>query len=50
MTTKGPLRKQIIILMNNNNRTKFVAKLSTYISNINRALKKIKSDIKVDFV
>ena len=50
ITTKRPLRKQIIVLMNNDNRTKFVANLSAHISNINRALKNIKSDIKADFV
>ena len=50
ITTKEPLRKQIIILMNTNNRTKFVAESSAHISNINKTLKKIKSDIKVDFV
>ena len=36
--------------MNNNNRIKFVAELSTHISNINRALKNLKLDIKADFV
>ena len=48
--TKGLLRKQIIVPMNNNNRIKFVAELSTHISNINRALKNLKLDIKADFV
>ena len=50
MMTKGPSRKQIIILMNNDNRTKFVTKSSAYISNINRVLKNIKSDVREDFV
>ena len=50
MMTKGLLRKQIIVPMNNDNRIKFVAELSTHISNINRALKNLKSDIKADFV
>jgi len=50
MMTKGLLRKQIIVPMNNNNRIKFVAELSTHISNINRAFKNLKSDIKADFV
>ena len=36
--------------MNNDNRTKFVTELSTYISNINKVLKNIKLDIKADFV
>ena len=47
---KGPLRKQIIVLMNNNDSSKFLSEASTHISNINRALKNIKSDIKADFV
>ena len=50
MTTKGPLRKQIIVLMNNDNSSKFLADLSAHISNIKRALKNIKLDIKADFV
>ena len=48
--TKELLRKQIIIPMNNNNRTKFIAELSAHISNINKIFKNIKSDVKVDFV
>ena len=50
MITKGPSRKQIIVLMNNDNRVKFVAKSSAHISNINKVLKNLKSDIKADFV
>ena len=47
---KKPLRKQIIVLMNNDNSSKFLSELSTHISNINRVLKNIKSDVKADFV
>jgi len=36
--------------MNNNNGIKSVVELSTHISNINRALKNLKTDIKADFV
>jgi len=50
MMIKELLRKQIIVHENNNNRIKFVAELSTHISNINRALKNLKLDIKADFV
>ena len=50
MITKELLRKQIIVYENNNNRIKFIAELSTHISNINRALKNLKLDIKADFV
>lgn len=35
MTTKEPLRKQIIIPISNNNKAKFITFLSTYITNIN---------------
>lgn len=47
---KEPSRKQIIVPINNNNRIKFVAKLSAHISNINRVLKNIKLDVKADFI
>ena len=50
MTTKGPLRKQIIIPMNINNRNKFVAEVSAHISNISKVLKNIKLDVKADFI
>ena len=40
MTTKGPLYKQVIILINNNNTVKFISNSSNYIININRLLKK----------
>ena len=50
MIMKEPSRKQIIVPINNNNRIKFVAKLSAHISNINRVLKNIKLDVKADFI
>ena len=50
MIMKEPSRKQIIVPINNNNRIKFVAKLSVHISNINRVLKNIKLDVKADFI
>ena len=50
MTTKRLSRKQIIVLINIDNRNKFVAKVNAHISNINRVLKNIKSDIKADFI
>jgi len=49
MTTKGPSRKKIIIPMNNDNKTKFIALSSNYIANLNKALKNIKSDVIVDY-
>ena len=48
--TKGPSRKQVIIPINNNNKVKFMELFSTHITNLNRVLKNIKSDIIVDFV
>jgi len=50
MTTKDPFRKYIIILMNGNNIMKFMKESSYYISNINKALRNIKSDISVNFI
>ena len=50
MTMKGPSRKQIIVPINLENTKKFMKDVSSHIININRALKKIKSDITVDFI
>jgi len=50
MTTKGPSRKQVIIPMSIENRNKFMESLSSHITNLNRALKNIKSDVMADFV
>ena len=50
MTTKGPSRKQVIVPMNLDNANKFMKDLSTHITNINRALKNIKSDVMADFI
>ena len=50
MTTKGPLKKQVIILMNNENIKNFINESSSHILNLNRALKNIKSDVMVNFI
>ena len=50
MTTKRPSQKQIIISMNSENANNFIGNLSSYVTNINRALKNIKSDIMADFI
>ena len=50
MTTKGPSRKQVIVLINSDNIKKFMKESSSYISNLNRALKNNKSEVMVDFV
>ena len=50
MTTKRLLRKQVIILMSLVNSERFMVLSNKYISNINRTLKNIKSDIMTDFI
>jgi len=50
ITTKRPLRKYVIVSMNNNNKTKFMKKSSTHITNINRALKNIKLKVMANFI
>jgi len=50
MTTKSPSRKQVIVPMNGDNILKFMKKSSLHISNINRALRNIKSNVLVDFI
>ena len=50
MTTKEPSRKHIIRKMSNDNKTKFMEDSNTYIININKVLKNIKSEVMVDFV
>ena len=50
MTTKSPSRKQVIVLMNSNNIKKFIEESSSHISNLNRVLKDIKSEVMLDFV
>ena len=48
MTTKSILRKQVIILMSNENKLKFMELLSAHITNLNRALKNIKFKVMAD--
>ena len=50
MTTKGPSYKQIIVSMGKDDANKFMAFASNHITNINRALKNIKSDVLADYV
>jgi len=50
ITTKEPLRKQVIISMSNNNNTKFMKNFPTHVANINRALRNAKSEVLVDFI
>jgi len=50
MTTKGSSHKQVIIPMNSDNIVRFISNPSNHITNINRLLKNIKSDCKVDYI
>jgi len=48
--TKGPSRKQIIILMSNDNIIKFMKNSDTHIINLNRNLRNTKSEVLVYFI
>ena len=50
MTTKGPSRKQIIILMSSENVVSFIKNSSLHVANINRLLRNAKSDVLVDYI
>ena len=50
MTTKEPLCKQVIVPMSIDNTNKFIKESSTHITNTNRTLKNIKSDVIADFI
>ena len=49
MTTKRPLHKQIIVLMNNKTAKKYLKNSSTHIVSINYAFKNIKLNLMTDF-
>ena len=50
MTTKSSLRKHVIIPIGNDNITRFMKNSSVHITNINRTLRNVKSEVLVDFV
>ena len=54
ITTKKLSRKQVIILMSNENKTRFIEfsskHIAKHIANLNNVLKNIKSDVIADFV
>ena len=50
ITTKGSLRRQVIIPISLNNSQKFILLSKKYVFNIDRALKDIKSDTMVNFI
>jgi len=50
MTTKGLSYKQVIVPMNSDLSKKFIKDSANHVTNINRALKSIKSNICTDFI
>ena len=50
MTTKGLSRKHVIILMSSGNITKFMKNSSLHVTNINRSLRNVKSEVLADFI
>jgi len=50
ITTKGSSQRQVIVLMSTNNLESFIATLSKHVTNINGALKNIKSEVIADFI
>jgi len=50
MTTKGPLYKQVIVPMNNDLGKRFIKDSVVHVTNINCALKSIKSNVCTDFI
>ena len=50
MTTKGPSRKNIIILMSSDNASSFMRNSSLNVANINRDLQNARTDILVDYI
>ena len=50
MTTKGLLRKHVIIPISSKNIMKFIKNSSLHITNINRSLRNTKSEVLVDFI
>ena len=50
MTTKGPSRKQVIVLMSSKNNSIFMKNLALHVTNINRQLQNAKSEVLVDYI
>ena len=50
MTTNGLSKKNVIISINDDNKKNFMEKSSVYATNMNRALKNIKTEVMVDFI
>ena len=47
---KSPFRKQVVVLINNDNKIKFMEDSYNHVTNINRALKSIKSEVTINFI
>ena len=47
---KSSSRKHVIISIGNNNNARFMKNSSAHVTNINRALRNMKSEILVDFI
>jgi len=50
MTTKGPSRKQVIILISTENNNNFMKNSALHVSSINRQLRNTKSEVLVDYI
>ena len=50
MTTKGPSYKQVIVPMDSENSKKFISLSGDHVTNLNHALKNIKSETIVNFI
>ena len=50
MITKDSLRKQIIILINMNDSERVIAQANNHITDINKLLKDVKSEISANFI
>ena len=50
MITKGSLRKQIIILINMNDSERVITQANNHITDINKLLKDVKSEISANFI
>jgi len=47
---KGPSRKQIIVLMSNDNNNTFMKNSVAHVASINRLLRNAKSEVAVDYI
>ena len=50
MITKGPSRKQVIVLISSNNNSNFMKNSALHVANINRQLQNAKSEVLVNYI